>query len=90
MMEAKEIKRLTGAKTKTLGINILYAGFEKRSWHRNGREYHVAGYDCRKDFLHFTACWSLEGGGAGWSRVLLPLKDVILNADGDLSNAISV
>lgn len=82
-MQAKEIKALTGAKSKMEGINILYAALEKKQWTRNNRTYTVAGYDYRKDHVHFTCTWSVEGG-AGHSRVEIPLADAVSSKNGDL------
>lgn len=86
-MNAKQIKAVTGAATKWAGISMLVAKFECQTWTRNGRDYCVSGYDARKDLLHFTATWSLEGGGVGHSRVAIPLAQAVDDHTGDLSSA---
>jgi hypothetical protein len=75
-LTAKEIKQLTGAKTRFEGETALYKQLEDRQWTLSGRTYKVAGYDRRKDLVHFTSTWAVEGG-AGHSRVGVPLKQAI-------------
>ncbi len=86
-MNASEIKRLSGAKSKAAGASILYAQLEQKTWERNGRTYSLAGYDQRKDLVHFTATWSIEGG-VGHRRVGIALADALGSITGDLSAAI--
>lgn len=87
-ISAKEVKSLTGASTKIAGLNTLYFQLEQRKWHRFGREYATAGYDSRKDLVHFTATWAAEGGGVGHSRVAVSMTVAINSKDGDLATAV--
>lgn len=75
-LTAKEIKQMTGAKTRFEGETILYKALETREWTLFDRVYKVAGYDRRKDLVHFTSTWAVEGG-AGHSRVGLSLKQAM-------------
>lgn len=86
-MRATEIKALTGAKYKAQGIAILCKRIEALHWTRNGREYRFAGYDGRKDLVHFTSTWSVPGG-AGHSRVGLSMADALKPGAGDLTGAV--
>lgn len=94
MLTAKEIKALTGAKTKAQGINLLYQGVCTKfaTWKRfccgADREYFPAGYDSKRDLVHFTSWWRTPDGSAGHSRIGLPLKDALASQTGDLSNAV--
>lgn len=76
-MTAKELKLLTGAKTKQQAINILYARLERRTWSRNGITVSLAGYDMKKDKVHFTETRSLDGGGIFHTRHYLTLEEAI-------------
>lgn len=85
-LSAAKIKTLTGCKTRTLGESALYARLEKQTWFRGDRGYRPAGFDRRKDLVHFTSTWAAQGGGAGHSRLGLPLK-LALECNGDLAQA---
>ena len=85
-MKAKEIKDLTGAKYKAAGVAILCKQIEAKPWLRNGRAYCFAGYDQRKDLVHFTCTWAVPGG-AGHSRVGISLRDAMNSTTGDLTCA---
>lgn len=81
-MNAKEIKALSGAKSLWTGIQVLYKQLENRTWEINGRPCSVAGFDYKKDRLHFTSTWSLPEGGCGHRRVCTTLKEALDNKDG--------
>lgn len=81
-MTAKEIKELTGADTRIQGETILYKQLEVRPWFYGGRAAECAGYDRRKDLVHFTVTWSAGPGVAGHRRIGLPLKEALVNQDG--------
>ena len=85
-LSAAEIKEMTGCKTRALGESALYARLEAQNWFRGDRVYRTAGFDRRRDLVHFTATWALEGGGVGHSRVGLPLK-LALESNGNLAQA---
>lgn len=84
--DAKEIKTLTGKRTRAEGESALYASLEKRQWRCGERVYGLAGYDRRRDVVHFTATWPAPGGGACHSRLGLPLRAAI-ESDGSLTGA---
>lgn len=86
-LSAAEIKTMTGCKTRALGESALYTRLESQSWFRGERVYRAAGFDRRKDLVHFTATWAVEGGGVGHSRVGMPLK-LALECDGNLAQAV--
>ena len=86
-MHAKEIKALTGATALWQGVNILCQQIEEKThWNRNGQTYRFAGYEHRKDRVHFTATWSAPQG-VRHSRVAISMKDAIESKDGSLANA---
>lgn len=85
-LSAAQIKQMTGCRTRALGESALYTRLEAQSWFRGDRVYRAAGFDRRKDLVHFTATWAVEGGGVGHSRVGLPMK-LALECGGDLANA---
>ena len=84
-LSAAEIKQLTGCATRVQGENALYARLEAQTWFKGERSYCTAGFDRRKDLIHFTATWAVEGGAAH-SRLGLPLK-LALECGGDLTQA---
>ena len=86
-LTASQIKEMTGCKTRSLGESALYSRLETMNWFRGDRLYRIAGFDRRKDLVHFTATWSAEGGGVGHSRVGISLK-LALECDGDLAQAV--
>lgn len=86
-MSAADIKALTGCATRARGENVLYARLEAQNWFRGNRVYRTAGFDRRKGLVHFTATWPIEDGGAGHSRLGMPLK-LALDCQGDLAQAI--
>lgn len=86
-MDAKTIKALSGATNKLAGISVLCSRIEARTWTFNGRAYRFAGYDNRKDLVHFTATWSIEGG-CGHSRVGVPMQLTLDNQNGELNNVV--
>lgn len=86
-LSAAEIKHMTGCKTRALGETALYARLEAQSWFRGDRVYRTAGFDRRKDLVHFTASWAVAGGGVGHSRLCMPMK-LALECGGDLAQAI--
>lgn len=86
-MLAKDIKALTGAKLLWQGVQILCKQIEQKThWNRDGQTYRFAGYERRKDRVHFTATWG-EPQGVRHSRVAIPLKEAVESKDGDLSRA---
>lgn len=87
-MDARTIKTLTGAPNKAQGIAILCKQIEQKIWMWNAREYQFAGYDRRKDLVHFTSTWSAPEGGFGHSRVGLPMQAALSNKTGQLQDAI--
>lgn len=86
-MRATQVKALTGAKYKAQGIAILCKRIEAVTWSRNGREYRFAGYDNKKDLVHFTCTWSVPGG-AGHSRVAISMEEALKPTAGDLTGAL--
>lgn len=84
--DAKEIKTLTGKRTRAEGETALYQSLEQRQWRYGDRAYGLAGYDRRRDIVHFTSTWAAPGGGAGHSRLGLPLRAAI-ESDGNLAGA---
>lgn len=86
-LSAAQIKQMTGCKTRALGESALYTRLEAQTWFRGERAYRTAGFDRRKNLVHFTATWAVEGGGVGHSRVGMPLK-LALECAGDLAQAI--
>lgn len=86
-LSAAEIKAMTGCKTRALGESALYARLEDKAWRYGDRIYRTAGFDRRKDLVHFTSTWAIEGGGVGHSRLGLPLK-LALECAGDLAHAL--
>ena len=84
-LSAAQIKHMTGCATRAQGENALYAQLEAQTWFKGEREYRTAGFDRRKDLIHFTATWAVEGGAAH-SRLGLPLK-LALECGGDLTLA---
>lgn len=87
-MKAQQLKILTGAKTRVEGENILFRQFEARKWVYRGHEARCAGFERRKDRVHFTATWSAGPGVAGHRRVALSLSEAFNNQTGVLDNAI--
>lgn len=87
-MKAQQIKALTGAKTRAAGENILFRQFEARKWVYRGHEARWAGFERRKDRVHFTATWSAGEGVAGHRRVALSLAAAYNNQTGVLDNAL--
>ena len=81
-MNAKEIKALTGASTRFQGEEKLYKQLVARKWFWAGHEANCAGFDRRKELVHFTATWAVEPGAVGHRRVGLPLKAALNNKDG--------
>jgi len=86
-MHARDIKALTGARTKMAGIAILYRRLGDKTWTRGGRAYQLAGYDARKDLVHFTATWAVPGGAAH-RRVAISLAEALASDSGDLEHAL--
>lgn len=85
-LSAAEIKAMTGQKTRALGESVLYARLVSQNWFRGDRPYVTAGFDRRKNLVHFTATWAVEGGGVGHSRLCIPMK-LALECRGDLASA---
>lgn len=85
-LSAAEIKKMTGCATRSLGETALYSRLEAQNWFRGDRVYRTAGFDRRNDRVHFTATWSVEGGGVGHSRLGMPMK-LAIACDGDLAQA---
>ena len=86
-MRASEAKKLTGAKTAKDAVRILYEKLSaQENWHLGDRPFSIAGYDSRKDLVHFTATWSVPGG-AGHRRLGMPLLDDANSSNGDFKNA---
>lgn len=83
---AQEIKELTGKRTRAEGESAFYATLVQRQWRCGERAYRVAGYDRRKDLVHFTATWVVAGDGVGHSRLGLPLR-LAAEGNGDLAAA---
>lgn len=83
-LTAKDIKAMTGAENRWQGESMLYQQLEARQWRLGDRESQVAGYDRRKDLVHFTATWSAGAGCAGHRRVGVPLKVALANQSGVL------
>ncbi len=87
-MHAKEVKALTGAKLLWEGVNILCEQIKQKThWNRDGRSYIFAGYEHRKDRVHFTATWSVPGGAAH-RRVAISMKEAVESKDGNLERAL--
>lgn len=86
-LSAAEIKQLSKCQTRAQGESALYARLEGQRWYRGDRFYQTAGFDRAKGLVHFTATWALEGGGAGHSRLGMPLKEA-LECGGNLAQAI--
>ncbi|KFC72702.1 hypothetical protein [Massilia sp. LC238] len=86
-LSASKIKEMTGCKTRALGESALYSRLETQHWFRGDRVYRPAGFDRRKNLVHFTSTWAVEGGGVGHSRVGMPLK-LALECAGDLAQAV--
>ena len=87
-MKAQQLKAMTGAKTRGIGENILFRQFEARNWVYLGHEARCAGFERRKDRVHFTATWSAGDGSVGHRRVALSLAAAFNNQTGVLDNAI--
>ena len=87
-MKATHLKALTGAKTRAVGENILCRQFEDRKWVYRGHVARWAGFERRKDRVHFTATWSAGEGGVGHRRVALSLAAAFNNQTGVLDNAL--
>ena len=85
-LSAVEIKKMTGCATRALGETALYSRLEAQNWFRDNRVYQTAGFDRRNDRVHFTATWSVDGGGIGHSRLDMPMK-LALECGGDLAQA---
>jgi hypothetical protein len=85
-LSAAEIKTMTGCTTRALSESALYARLEAQNWFRGNRSYRPAGFDRQKDLVHFTATWSVAGGGVGHSRLGFPLK-LALECGGDLAQS---
>ena len=85
-LSAAQIKQMTGCRTRALGESALYSRLEAQSWFLGDRMYRTAGFDRRKDLVHFTATWAVDGGGVGHSRVGLPMK-LALECCGDMAHA---
>lgn len=85
-LSAAEIKEMTGCKTRAQGESALYARLEAQNWYRGDRVYRTAGFDRRRNLVHFTATWAVEGCGVAHSRLGLPLK-LALECRGDLIQA---
>jgi hypothetical protein len=83
---AQELKKLTAMPTRAQGETALYASLEGRQWHLGDRAYTLAGYDRRKDLVHFTATWPRLGGGVFHSRIGLALR-LAVDGAGDLTGA---
>lgn len=85
-MKATEIKALSGKKNLIAGIDVLCKRIEAKEWKREGRVYRFAGYDRRKDTVHFTCTWSVPGGAAH-RRVGITMHQALDSTDGDLGRA---
>lgn len=86
-MHAKEIKALTGAPTLWQGVAILCAQIEQKThWTRDGQTYRYAGYEHRKDRVHFTATWETPRG-VRHCRVAISMKEAIDSKEGNLTQA---
>jgi hypothetical protein len=85
-LSAAEIKTMTGSTTRAQGETVLYQRLEEQNWFCGDRVYRTAGFDRRKNLVHFSATWPVEGGGVGHSRLGMPLK-LALECDGDLARA---
>lgn len=86
MMDAKEMKLLTGAKTKLAAIGILYARLEKRNWSYAGIPARIAGYDYKKNLVHFTQTESAGENSCWHRRVYFSMADALDCVSGNLSN----
>lgn len=86
-MIASEIKALTGARRRAVGEDILYRQLAARTWMLNGHAAHCAGYDRRKDLVHFCATWGEAPGVVGHRRVGLSLGEALSNETGILDAA---
>lgn len=87
-MHANEVKALTGAKLLWEGVNILCEQIEQKThWNRDGQSYSFAGYEHRKDRVHFTATWAAPQG-VRHSRVAISMKEAIESKDGNLVKAL--
>jgi hypothetical protein len=85
-MSASEARQATGAKTLREAVDVLYRQLEARDWTYQGRQARTAGYDRRRDLVHFTCTWSVPGG-AGHRRLGLSLRRAIDQVDGVLDHA---
>jgi hypothetical protein len=85
-LNTREIKLLTGAKSRLEGINLLYEQLGQKQWFRAGKAFELAGFDDKKNLVHFTSTWALDGGGVGHTRIGLPLESS-LQSNGDLAQA---
>lgn len=86
-MHAKDIKALTGAKVLWQGVQILCEQIEQKThWHREGQTYRFAGYQRRKDQVHFTATW-IAPRGVRHTRVAISMKEAIESKDANLAHA---
>lgn len=87
-MHANEVKALTGSKHLWQGIQILCKQVEQKThWNRDGQTYRFAGYEHRKDRVHFTATWAAPQG-VRHSRVAISMKEALDSKNGDLSQAL--
>jgi len=84
-MNAKELKLLTGEKTKLAAISCLYKRLEGRTWKRDGLDARLAGYDDRKNLIHFCQTKSIGDGGVWHSRIGVSLENAIDCISGNLS-----
>lgn len=87
-MHAKEVKALTGAKLLWQGVQILCHQIKQKShWNRDGQTYRYAGYEHRKDRVHFTATWCAPRG-VRHCRVAISMKEALESKDGSLARAL--
>ena len=86
-MNANELKLLTGAKTKMQAINILCQRLEKRTYSYAGYAAKFAGYDDKKDLVHFTQTEATVPGSCWHRRIYLRMDDAIDCITGNLDNA---
>jgi hypothetical protein len=84
-LSAAVIKKMTGC-ARSQGETALFSRLEAQNWFRGDRVYRAAGFDRRNDLVHFTATWSVEGGGVGHSRLGVPMQ-LAFSCDGDLAQA---
>jgi len=83
-MNTNEMKKLTGAKYKMQAISILCERIERRNWKYNGDSASYAGYDFRKDLVHFCITKSVSPGTVSHRRIGVSMDDAIDCITGDI------